>query len=84
MTTVTYTDFRQNLTHFLNKVDDDCEEIIVSRGKGRKAVLLSLSEYSSLLETAYLLSTAKNRKHLEKSFREIREGKTVSVDLSIV
>ena len=84
MTTVTYTDFRQNLSHFLNKVDDDCEEVVITRSKGRKAVLLSLSEYSSLMETAYLLSTPKNRRNLEKSLKQVKEGKIVNVDLPVL
>ena len=79
MTTVSYTKFRKNLALFLTRVDEDCEEIVVHRGKGRNAVLLSEDEYSSLLETAYLLSTPKNRRHLQKSLKEAKEGKTVKV-----
>ena len=48
MTTVTYTVFRQNLASFLDKAEDDCEEIVVTRGKGRKAILLSLDDFLSL------------------------------------
>jgi len=81
MTTVSYTDFRQNLARFLDKAEDDCEEIIVTRDKGRKAIVLSLEDFLSLQETAYLLSSAKNRKHLEKSLQEARTGKTVRVRL---
>lgn len=84
MTTVSYSVFRQNLSLYLDKAEEDCEEIVVTRSKGRRAVVVPFDEYLSLKETSYLLSTAKNRKHLEKSFREIREGKTVSVDLPLV
>ncbi len=81
MTTVSYTDFRQNLALFLDKAEDDCEEIVVSRSRGRKAIVLSLDDFLSLQETAYLLSSEKNRKHLEKSMREAKRGKTVRVKL---
>ena len=77
MTTVTYTDFRQNLAHYLDKTEQDCEEIVVSRSKGRNAILLSLDDFLSLQETAYLLSSGANRKHLEKSLQEAKTGKTV-------
>ncbi|MDO8648667.1 MAG: type II toxin-antitoxin system prevent-host-death family antitoxin [Candidatus Peregrinibacteria bacterium] len=77
MTTVTYTDFRQRLAHYLDKTEHDCEEIVVSRSKGRKAILLSLDDFLSLQETAHLLSSKANRKHLEKSLREAKAGKTV-------
>ncbi|MBU2213845.1 type II toxin-antitoxin system prevent-host-death family antitoxin [Patescibacteria group bacterium] len=81
MTTVSYSDFRRNLAHFLNSAEEDCDEIIVSRGKRRKAIILSLDEYLSLQETAYLLSPQKNRKHLERSLREAEAGKTINVTL---
>ncbi len=77
MTTVTYTAFRQNLAHYLDKTEQDCEEIVVSRSKGRNSILLSLDDFLSLQETAYLLSSKPNRKHLEKSLREVKAGKTV-------
>ena len=82
MTTISYTDLRANLAHFLDRADDDCEEIVVSRGKGRTAVILSLDEFLSLQETAYLLSSKKNRRHLEKSLGEATRGKTRSVKFS--
>lgn len=81
MPSVTYTDFRKNLARFLTVVEEDCEELIVDHGKGRKVIVLSLDEFSSLRETAYLLSSPKNRKHLEESLQEVRDGKTVSIAL---
>jgi len=81
MTTISYTDFRSNLAQFLDLAENDCEEIVVSRSKGRKAIVLSLDEFLSLQETAYLLSSKKNRKHLEKSLEELTKGKTITVDL---
>lgn len=79
MTTTSYTDLRTHLAHFLNMVEQDYEEVIVSRGKGRKVIILSLDDYLSLQETAYLLSSKTNRKHLEKSLHEAKKGKTVRV-----
>ena len=81
MTTVSYTDFRRNLALFLDLAEEDCEEIIVSRSKGRKAIVLPLDEFLSLQETAYLLSSKENRKHLERSLKEAKKGKIVHVDL---
>ena len=77
MTTVTYTDFRQNLAHYFDKAEQDCEEIVVTRNKGRNTIILSLDDFLSLQETAYLLSSNANRKHLEKSLRAAKAGKTV-------
>ena len=77
MTTVTYTTFRQNLSHYLDKTEQDCEEIVITRNKGRSAILVSLDDFLSLQETAYLLSSKANRKHLEQSLHEAKTGKIV-------
>lgn len=79
MTTTSYTNLRDHLARFLDMAEQDYEEIVVTRGKGRKVIILSLDDYLSLQETAYLLSSKKNRKHLEKSLTEARHGKTVHV-----
>jgi len=81
MTTVSYSELRKNLAYFLTMTEEDCEEIVVTRGKGRKAVILDLEEFLSLQETAYLLSTAKNRKHIEQSLKEVKKGKIRTVTL---
>lgn len=81
MTTVSFTDLRSKLSYFLDKAEQDCEQIVVTRGKGRKSVLLALDDFLSLQETAYLLSSPKNRVHLAKSMQELSKGKTVSVAL---
>ena len=81
MTTVSYTVFRQHLAQYLDKAEEDCEEIIIMRDKGRKTIVLSLDDFLSLQETAYLLSSEKNRRHLQKSLREAKTGKTVRVRL---
>ncbi len=81
MTTVSYTNFRKNLAKFLQMLEDDVTEIVITRGKGRKAVALSLDEYTSLLETAYLLASPNNRKHLERSLKDMRDGNTISVEV---
>lgn len=77
MTTTSYSDLRAHLARFLDMAEQNCEEIVVSRGKGRKVIILSLDDYLSLQETAYLLSSKKNRTHLEKSLGEARKGKIV-------
>jgi antitoxin YefM len=48
---------------------------------GRGAVMISLEEYNSLMETMYLLSSKANADHLYKSMEEVRQGKVVIKDL---
>ena len=81
MTTISYTEFRSNLAHFFNAAEDDADEIVVTRGKGRKTIILPLDEFLSLQETAHLLSSKKNRRHLEKSLQQAKRGDVVRVTL---
>ncbi|MDB4978877.1 MAG: prevent-host-death protein [Candidatus Peribacteria bacterium] len=79
MTTVSYSRFRQNLAHYLDKAEEDCEAVIITRDKGRKSIVVSYDDFRSLEETAYLLSSAKNRKHLDQSMKEAEAGKIVKM-----
>jgi len=74
MEVLNYTEFRKNLTKSLNKVNDDAEIVVVSRSKGKNVVVMSLEEYNSLQETLHLMSTAANRKKLEKAMKNVEAG----------
>jgi len=75
MEVLNYTEFRNNLAETLNKVSKDSEIIIVSRGKGKNVVVMSLDEYNAFKETIYLTSTNSNRKRLDSAIEEMESGK---------
>jgi antitoxin YefM len=75
MEVLNYTEFRNNLTENLNKVTNDAEVIVVSRGKGKNVVVMSLDEYNAFKETIYLTSTKANRKRLDNAIEEMEKGK---------
>ncbi len=75
MEVLNYTEFRKNLTENLNKVTADSEVIVVSRGKGKNVVVMSLDEYNAFKETIYLTSTKANRKRLDDAIEEMEKGK---------
>ena len=77
MEVLNYTEFRKDLKSSLDKVSNDNDIIIVSRSKNKNVVVLSLQEYNSWKETMYLLSSAKNRRRLEKSIKDFNNGKFV-------
>jgi antitoxin YefM len=67
MQVVNYTQFRSNLKATLDKVTDDEDTIIVSRGSDKDAVIISLREYNAIQETLHLLSSKNNRERLLKA-----------------
>ena len=75
MEVLNYTEFRNNLAENLNKVSTDSEIIVVSRGKGKNVVVMSLAEYNAFKETMYLASTSANRKRLDSAIEEMEKRK---------
>ena len=75
MNAITYSDLRQNLKTYMDKVVQDCVPLIVTRKNNENVVLLSVAEYNSLLETNYLLSNEANTEHLKKSISQHKSGK---------
>lgn len=73
MDIINYRDLRSNLKHWLDKVVDDMSELVIKRKDQKDLVLISLDEYSSLKETAYLLS-GNDRDVLLESINDLESG----------
>ena len=71
MTNTNITNFRQNIFEYINQAVEYNDVINVNTKNGN-AVILSESDYNSLLETLYLSSDVKVR-------NEILEGKNISL-----
>lgn len=80
MDVMTYSDARKNLKSVMDKVVDDCSEVIVTRRNGEAVVMVSLAEWNSIVETEYLLSNPANAEALRKSIAQIENGETVEFD----
>ena len=76
MNAVLYSDLRQNLKMYMDKVYDDFEPLIITRKNNENVVMISINEYNNLLETHYLLSNKANADHLVKSIQQLDTGKT--------
>ena len=71
---INYTEARKNLAATMDKVCDDCDAVIITRRKARPVVMMSLDDYNSLMETAYLLSSPKNAERLMRAIEEDKAG----------
>jgi antitoxin YefM len=81
MIAANFTEFRTALKKFLDRVEDNNETLIIKRQKGKGAVLISLDEYNSLMETVHLLSSKANADRLYESIQQMKKGETVTHDL---
>ena len=71
MKIVNFSEFRSNLAESLNGVNNDKEIVIVSRTKGKNAVVMDLNEYNSIVETLHPTSSSANRKRLAEFLDEM-------------
>lgn len=74
MDTITYSSARTRLASTMKKVCDNHEPVIITRQKEESVVMLSLEDFRSLEETAYLLRVPKNAKRLLESIAELERG----------
>ncbi len=75
MEAMTYTTVRKSLAKTMEKACEDHNPIIITRRAESPVVLLSLEDYQSLEETAYLLRRSKNAVRLTEAIEEIEAGK---------
>lgn len=78
MLAANYSEFRASLKKYLDSVEDNNETLIIKRKTGKGAVLISLDEYNSLIETLRLLSSRKNADRLHESIRQMKSGRTIN------
>jgi len=81
MEIITYSKFRQNLKSFLDLVLKNRAPLFVTRTKGEDIVVMPKSDYESLQETLFLLSSPKNAERLAIGIKEYNDGKAVQRDL---
>ncbi len=77
MDAISYSNFRSHLASTLDKVNDDHTPILITRQNGKPAVIISLEDFKSYEETAYLMASPKNAARLNQAIAEIEAGKAV-------
>lgn len=75
MDVLTFTTTRQNLKDVMDRVVEDHTPIVVTRQKAESVVIVSLSDWNAMEETARLLSSPKNAERLAEAIAQLDEGR---------
>lgn len=81
MESISYTSARGNLAKTMEQVCNDHAPIAITRKGEGAVVMMSMEDYQSLEETAYLLRSPENLKRLVSSINELESGSGVQREL---
>ena len=81
MRTMSYSESRAKYAETLDRVVNDREEVVVTRAGHEPVVIVSLEDYESLKETAYLLRSPANARRLLASIERLESGAGTRRDL---
>ena len=76
MKTLSYSAIRNSLAKAIDQVTEDHAPILITRQKGTPAVLISLEDFESWQETAYLARSPAMARRLRGAIAQIEAGKT--------
>jgi antitoxin YefM len=71
----TLTEFRANIAKFLDQVEADRAELVVTRQDHEPYVVMPLKEFEGLRETLHILSSRANAERIFASIAELDGGK---------
>ncbi|WP_322749718.1 MULTISPECIES: type II toxin-antitoxin system prevent-host-death family antitoxin [unclassified Frankia] len=74
MRTMTYSESRARYAEVLTAVAEDREEVVITRAGHEPVVIVSLDDYQSLKETAYLLRSPENARRLLIAIDRLESG----------
>lgn len=82
MRTISFSESRANYARTLDSVVDDREEVVVTRSGRESVVIVSLDEYNSLQEAAYLLRSPVNAARILRAIDELEAGNGIEHPLA--
>ena len=81
MKAISYTAARENLATTMDQVCNDCDPVIITRKRDQSVVMLSLEDYESLEEAAYLLRSLANARRLLEAIKSLEKGEGIEREL---
>ena len=74
MKTMSYTESRARYAEVLDAVTNDREEVVITRAGHEPVVIVSLADFESLRETAYLMRSPTNARRLLDAMERLETG----------
>ena len=74
MLAVNYTNLRDNMKMYMDKVTDDYETMIVTRKDHKNVVMISEESYNNLMENIYVMGNKENYDWLMKGKAQLESG----------
>ena len=74
MNVSTFTETRKNFASTMQKVIDNNEPLVITRQNHESVVMLSLSDFKSYEETAYLMQSINNATRLNSAIASLEAG----------
>ena len=84
MDAVSYDTAKMKLADTLDSVCQNHAPVIVTRSDEPAVVFISLEDYNSIQETAYLLGAPANASRLRRSVADAEAGRTTRVTLDVL
>jgi antitoxin YefM len=81
MKTMSYTESRARYAEVLDGVTNDREEVGITRAGHDPVVIVSLDDYESVRETAYLMRSPANARRLVDAMERLEAGHGAAHDL---
>ncbi|WP_026887534.1 type II toxin-antitoxin system Phd/YefM family antitoxin [Clostridium beijerinckii] len=80
MIAVNYTNIRENLKSYCDKVNDEDETVIITRKDNKNVVLISQNEYNNMLENIKILKDPKYLIKLYKLLNQMENSDLKDID----
>lgn len=74
MRTLSYTESRARYAEVLDSVVEDREEIVITRAGREPVVIVSLADFESMRETAYLMRSPANARRFLDAMERLEAG----------
>ncbi|MFA6136961.1 MAG: type II toxin-antitoxin system prevent-host-death family antitoxin [Sulfurimonas sp.] len=81
MQTISFSQMRQNLATAIDTVVNNHSPIIITRQNKEPVVMISLDDYKSIEETAYLMQSMANASRLNSAIAQLEAGQGTKREL---